>query len=175
MHAYSICKCICIPYLWIYVANLNLLTSALRIASYTYTCINDKIVFLVNILIIISAYGQTIQISGNQTVIEGSNVTFNCTVTADGEQRRLRSNWLIVFPGDRNMNNIRLQGGNYTPVNTDRSLFHVPNLFPGIQMEFTFVRISSMFDMAEVQCFNGGATNSSFIDVISMYPLHKMY
>ena len=76
----------------------------------------------------------------------------------------MRSNWFLIFPDDRI--NIRLQGGFYIPTDTDRSLFHVPDIFPGLQEEFTFVRISPMFDMVQVQCFNGGARDSSFIDVI---------
>ena len=112
-------------------------------------------------MIIFSAYGQTVNLSGNQTVAEGTNVTFTCTVIAD---RQLRSNWFIIFPDDRV--NIRLQGGFYIPNDTDISLFHVPDLFPGVQEEFTFVRISPAFDMVQVQCFNGGARKSSFVHVI---------
>ena len=100
--------------------------------------------------------------SSNQTVAEGTNVTFICTVVSPSVQ--LRSNWLLIFPDDRI--NIRLQGGNYTPNDTDTSPFHVPDIFPGLQEEFTFVRISPMFDMVQVECFNGGARDSSFIDVI---------
>ena len=153
MHAYSCSKHIA-TYMDMYIRRL-------MIKLYSYV--------LSNILIIILANGQTIHISGNQTVAEGTNVTFSCIVTSD---RPMRSNWLIIFPNDRNLNNIRLQGGNYTPSGTDTSLFHVPDLYPGVQEEFTFVRISSIFDMAKVQCFNGGAQNSSFIDVISMFPYH---
>ena len=103
-----------------------------------------------------------VNLSGNQTVAEGTNVTFTCTINTP--ERQLRSNWLIIFPDNRV--NIRLQGGLYVPNDTDTSLFHVPDLFPGVQEEFTFVRISPAFDMVQVDCFNGGATKSSFIDVI---------
>ena len=107
----------------------------------------------------------TIRITGNQTVSEGANVTFNCFV--DLPKHKLRSNWLLIFPDNRNMTNIRLQSGIYTPKTTNPSLFHVPKIsFPGLQQEFTFVRISRLFDMVEVQCFNGDARNSSFIRVI---------
>lgn len=107
----------------------------------------------------------TVTLSGNQTVREESNVTFNCVVNGT---RMFRSNWLLIFPADgRNLSSIRLQGGNFTPSNTDTSLFHVSDLFPGFQKKFTFIRINQIFDMVEVKCFNGGFTNSSFINFIS--------
>ena len=89
-------------------------------------------------------------------------MTFECFVNSSIQ---LRSNWFLIFSDDRT--NIRLQGGNYTPPETNSSLFYVPDLFPGLQEQFTFVRINLMFDMVEVQCFNGDHTNSSFVDVIS--------
>ena len=118
-------------------------------------------------VLLCSAYGQavTVSLSGNQTVLEGSNVTFTCYVNSSN--RQLRSNWFLIFPDDDSRINIRLQGGNYTPPETDESLFNVPDLFPGFQVEFTFVRINLTFDMVEVQCFNGDNTNSSFINIIS--------
>ena len=118
--------------------------------------------YSVSILIIFSAHSQTVNLSGNQTVAEETNVTFTCTV--DTPDRQLRSNWFLIFPDDRV--NIRLQGGSYIPNDTDRSLFHVPDIFPGLQEEFTFVRISPLFDMVQVDCFNGGGRKSSFINVI---------
>jgi len=78
-----------------------------------------------------------------------------------------------MFPTDRNVINIRLQGGLYTPNTTDTSLFHVPSLYPGLQEEFSFVRISKQFDMVEVQCFSGNAINSTIIEVISKLFYHK--
>jgi len=75
---------------------------------------------------------------------------------------KLRSSWLIIF-SDNSQANIRLQGGTYTPVGTDSSLFHVPDIYPGFQENFTFVNISRKFNLVEVQCFNGVITNSSFI------------
>lgn len=108
----------------------------------------------------------TVNLSGNQTVIKGSNVTFNCIIYSQSRSMQLRSNWFLIFPADRNATNIRLQAGIYTPNTTDTSLFHVSK-YPGLQVEFSFVRISKQFDMVEVQCFSGGITNSSFIEVIS--------
>ena len=92
-------------------------------------------------------------------------MTFKCYV--DSSMGRLRSNWFLIFSDDRT--NIRLQGGNYTPPETNSSLFYVPDLFPGLQVEFTFVRINLMFDTVEVQCFNGVNTNSSLVNVISKF------
>ena len=105
----------------------------------------------------------TVSITGNQTVLEGSNVTFSCMVveTSNGTSTKLRTNWFILFHDART--NIRFQGGMYEPIETDRSLFHIPDTFPGLQESFTFVRISREFNMVEVQCFNGDFTNSSFI------------
>ena len=105
----------------------------------------------------------TVSITGNQTVLEGTNVTFSCTVveTSNGDTMQLRSNWFILFPDTQS--SIRFQGGIYSPAETDRSLFHVPDTFPGIQENFTFISISREFNMVEVQCFNGGFANSSFI------------
>ena len=94
-------------------------------------------------------------------------MTFKCVVSSS-TSGQIRSNWLLIFPDDdRGLANIRFQGGGYTPENTNTSLFHVPDIFPGLQEEFTFVRIGLMFDMVEVQCFNGGNSNSSFINIIS--------
>ena len=92
-------------------------------------------------------------------------MTFTCYVYFSSIQ--LQSNWLLTFSDGDSRVNIRLQGGNYTPPETDESLFNVPNIFPGFQVEFTFVRINLTFDMVEVQCFNGYNTNSSFINIIS--------
>jgi len=105
----------------------------------------------------------TISITGNQTVLEGSNVTFSCSVvdTDNGDSIQLRSNWFILFPNERT--NIRLQGGNYDPNDTDGSLFNVPDIFPGLQESFTFINISREFNLVEVRCFNGVFGNSSFI------------
>ncbi|XP_065886029.1 netrin receptor DCC-like isoform X2 [Dysidea avara] len=105
-----------------------------------------------------------INLSGNQTVLEGSNVTFSCTIveTVDNVPMQLRSIWFIIF-SDSTQTNIRLQGGKYTPADTDQSLFYVPDIYPGFQESFTFVSISHEFNMVEVRCFNGEFMNSSFI------------
>ena len=105
----------------------------------------------------------TVSLSGDQTALEGSNVTFKCYVNSSRGQ--LRSNWFLIFSDNRT--SIRLQGGSYTPPETNSFLFYVPDIFPGFQVEFTFVRINLTFDMVEVLCFNGGNNNSSFVNVIS--------
>jgi len=105
----------------------------------------------------------SVSITGNQTVLEGSNVTFSCAVveTSNGTSTQLRTSWFILFPDARP--NIRLQGGNYEPEDTDRSLFHIPDSFPGLQEILTFVSIGREFSDVEVRCFNGPDHNSSFI------------
>ena len=92
-------------------------------------------------------------------------MTFSCSVveTFNGESTQLRSNWFILFPNDRERTNIRFQGGNYDPNDTDGSLFHVPDIFPGLQQSFTFVNVSREFNLVKVRCFNGEFENSSFI------------